>query len=62
MEEERKLRQKITMLEDEHRNLDSKISSITMNMLEIQRLKRQKLALKDEIARLSSFLYPDIIA
>ncbi len=64
MEEERKLKQKIAMLQDEHRNLDSRIltSGSMINMIELQRLKKQKLSLKDEIARLSSFLYPDIIA
>ncbi len=64
MEEERKLKQKIAMLQDEHRGLDLRISSNipAINMLELQRLKKHKLALKDEISRLSSFLYPDIIA
>lgn len=62
MEEERKLKQQIALMQDEHRNLDVKISANNLNPMEKQRYKKQKLMLKDEIARLSSFLYPDIIA
>ncbi len=62
MEEERKIRQKIALLQDEHRSLDFKIATLAVNMLEMQRLKKQKLSLKDEISRLSSMLHPDIVA
>lgn len=62
MEENNIIKQKIALLEDEHRNLDSKISNINTNMLEVQRLKRQKLALKDQLSKLYSMLHPDIIA
>lgn len=63
MDEERVIRQKIAMLEDEHRTLDLRVSSIaTIDMLEAQRLKKQKLALKDQISRLYSMLHPDILA
>lgn len=61
-EEERVLRQLCT-LEDEHRALDIMISEAkTSNPLLVQRLKKQKLWLKDEIARLRGVLHPDIIA
>ncbi|HCR85417.1 MAG TPA: hypothetical protein DIV86_01945 [Alphaproteobacteria bacterium] len=63
MDEYKVIRQKIAMLEDEHRSLDLRISGFTtIDMLEIQRLKKQKLALKDQISRLYSMLHPDIIA
>lgn len=62
MEEDKLIKQKIALLEDEHRSLDNKISNISTNMLEVQRLKRQKLALKDQLSKLYSLLHPDIIA
>jgi hypothetical protein len=53
-------------LREEHQALDSAIASMTAqgiyNQLQVQRLKKQKLAVKDAIARLEDKLYPDIIA
>lgn len=50
----------------EHRDLDAVIAKVTENapfdMLQIQRLKKRKLVLKDEITRLENRLIPDIIA
>ena len=63
MDEEKIIRQQIALLEDEHRSLDFKISNEkNLNMLEVQRLKKQKLGLKDQIARLYSVILPDITA
>lgn len=62
MDEEKKIKAKLSGLMDEHRALDDKIANSPLNMLEIQRLKRQKLVLKDEIAKLNAMLYSDIIA
>jgi hypothetical protein len=63
MDEEKIIRQQIALLEDEHRSLDFKISNEkNLNMLEVQRLKKQKLGLKDQIARLYSIILPDITA
>jgi hypothetical protein len=49
-----------------HRALDERISELIArgfpDQLEVQRLKKQKLALKDRIARLESDRLPDIIA
>jgi hypothetical protein len=49
-----------------HRALDERISQLIdagyRNQLELQRLKKQKLALRDRIARLESDRLPDIIA
>jgi len=50
----------------EHRDLDDAINALirdgAFNQLQVQRLKRKKLLLKDEIIRLQSKLIPDIIA
>ena len=50
----------------EHRDLDEVIGrlleSATADQLQIQRLKKRKLILKDEIARLHGKILPDIIA
>jgi hypothetical protein len=50
------------VLEDQHRELDRRISLGALNMLELQRSKKQKLHLKDKIVFLRSMLYSDIIA
>lgn len=50
----------------EHRDLDDVIARLTetsvSDQLQMQRLKKRKLALKDEIARLHDLVLPDIIA
>lgn len=60
------LRQKLTLLRTEHRDLDVAISSMEQNRMSdqvtLRRLKKRKLALKDEIARIEDELTPDIIA
>jgi hypothetical protein len=53
-------------LRSEHRDLDTVIIRMgdigAQDLLNVQRLKKRKLALKDEIARLESRLIPDNIA
>jgi hypothetical protein len=59
------LKAKIAELKKEHRELDQeiiKIEQIGFDGIRLQRMKRRKLALKDQIARLESQLLPDIIA
>ncbi|MBL8805727.1 MAG: DUF465 domain-containing protein [Rhodospirillales bacterium] len=60
------IRKQIAELQSEHRDLDEVIMRMmeasTVDMLQIQRLKKRKLGLKDQIARLESRLLPDIIA
>lgn len=60
------LRQKLAELKSEHRDLDDVIARVTdsgpFDQLQIQRLKKRKLMLKDEISKLESRLLPDIIA
>ena len=53
-------------LESEHRDLDDVIERLgddkPFDQLKLQRLKKRKLALKDDIAKLLSQTLPDIIA
>ena len=60
------IKTKIELLKSEHRVLDEEIlrgeENPPDNPLDMQRLKRRKLAIKDLITRLESKLLPDIIA
>jgi hypothetical protein len=60
------LRIRLEVLRREHRDLDEAISALEAtgrpDQLTLRRLKKQKLALKDMIARLEDRLIPDIIA
>jgi len=61
--EEDRIQQMLATLEDEHRTLDAMIAGeSSLDRLHIQRMKKRKLWLKDEIARLHAVIYPDIIA
>ncbi len=66
LEDEADLRARLEELRSEHRALDEEISGGALGPLRDQllvtRLKRRKLALKDEIARIMDRLQPDIIA
>ena len=66
MERRDVLRVKLEVLRQEHRDLDDAIRALqdrnSADLFTLQRLKRQKLALKDRIARLEDSLLPDIIA
>ncbi|HET6469088.1 MAG TPA: DUF465 domain-containing protein [Geminicoccaceae bacterium] len=57
---------RLATLRAAHRALDERISQLLLegsqDQLELQRLKKQKLALKDRIAHLESDRIPDIIA
>ena len=66
MTREAVLRQKLEMLRSEHRDLDSAIlaleGAVNPDGFTLRRLKKRKLSLKDEIARLEDEITPDIIA
>lgn len=66
MSEKDALLKKLEDLRSEHRDLDDVIARLTehaaYNQLQLQRLKKRKLMLKDQIAKLKSKLLPDIIA
>ncbi len=56
----------LEQLRSEHRDLDDVIARISetlpFDQLQLQRLKKRKLALKDQISKLEAYLIPDIIA
>jgi hypothetical protein len=60
------MQHRLTELQTEHRDLDDVIARISaeqpFDQLQIQRLKKRKLGLKDEILKFESVLLPDIIA
>ena len=65
-EEREQALSRLAELRVEHRDLDEIISRLgddgQSNQLQIVRLKKRKLLLKDEISRVESILVPDIIA
>lgn len=64
--EVRTLHQRILELEAEHRELDHLIAQLeengTRDELQVRRLKKRKLQLKDQIAHLQMMLSPDVPA
>jgi len=66
MEDQETTNHRLAELETEHRDLDDVIEQIinsgSFNQIQVQRLKKRKLILKDEILRLRSTLIPDSIA
>ncbi len=60
------IRARLAALRCEHRDLDEAIAALSAQQLTsslaLQRLKKQKLMLKDQIARLEDEITPDIIA
>ncbi|MGA3302367.1 MAG: DUF465 domain-containing protein [Methylovirgula sp.] len=65
-EERATLCAELERLREEHRDLDSAIEALstlsTADRLQIQRLKKRKLVLRDKIAQIEDQLTPDIIA
>jgi len=59
-------REVLAILKAEHRRLDGEIellrTSGNCDQLELARMKKRKLALKDEIQQISDRIIPDIIA
>ena len=66
MDEQDRLRQRLTELKSEHRDLDDVIERLAeqrpVDLIQMQRMKKRKLVLKDMIAKIESLLLPDIIA
>ena len=60
------IKERLIALKTEHQDLDFLIENIVsqpgIDQIRVQRLKKRKLALKDEITRLENMLLPDIIA
>jgi hypothetical protein len=65
-EDERELRLQLARLQQEHRDLDVAISALQhspgSDLLQVQRLKKRKLQLRDRISHIEDQLTPDIIA
>ena len=65
-EEKAQIEARLLALEIEHRDLDDVIARLSadpyQDQLQLRRLKKRKLVLKDSIARLRDRLIPDIIA
>ena len=65
-DEKTQIRQRLLALEIEHHDLDDVIHRLAGNpgqdQLQLQRLKKRKLLLKDQIQKLRARLIPDIIA
>lgn len=66
LDHEEVLRVRLDALRQRHRDLDDAIAAMqeksTGDQLAIRRLKKEKLALKDQIAKIEDELTPDIIA
>ena len=65
LEDREALLRRLHELRSEHRDLDTVIARLETGLgdqLQMQRLKKRKLKLKDEIAWLEARLVPDIIA
>ena len=65
-EEKAQIRERLQALEVEHHDLDDVIDRLVgepgQDRIQLQRLKKRKLLLKDQIQRLRTRLIPDIIA
>ena len=66
---EEEMRKRLELLRIEHRDLDAAIDALSGagargigDQLQIARLKKRKLKLKDQMAMLEDYLIPDIIA
>lgn len=63
---EEEMRKRLAALRTEHRDLDTAINALVEiggpDQLQVARLKKRKLRLKDQIAVMEDYLTPDIIA
>lgn len=63
---EEELRKRLEMLRIEHRDLDAAIDALSSggasDQLQIARLKKRKLKLRDQMTLIEDYLIPDIIA
>jgi hypothetical protein len=65
-DEERELREQLARLQQEHRDLDAAIAALQISpssdLIQVQRLKKRKLVLRDKIRVIEDQITPDIIA
>ncbi|SDF52775.1 MULTISPECIES: YdcH family protein [Thalassobaculum] len=66
VEDLEELKRRLAELKTEHRDLDDVIARLIerapFDQIQLQRLKKRKLSLKDQMSRLESQILPDIIA
>jgi len=66
MDDDEVIRKRLSDMRIEHRDLDDVIAHLAENpfvdQVQMRRLKKRKLQLKDQIARLESMLIPDLNA
>lgn len=66
MDDTEGIQNKLSELRTEHRDLDDVISRLMedsgYNQIQVQRLKKRKLSIKDQISKLENQILPDIIA
>ena len=64
--DEDEIRARVEIARRDHRDLDAAIEALrqmpTVDMIQLQRFKKRKLKLRDEIVLLEDLLIPDIIA
>jgi hypothetical protein len=64
--DESALREQLARLQQEHRDLDAAIAALALargsDLVQVQRLKKRKLVLRDKIRQVEDALTPDIIA
>jgi hypothetical protein len=64
--EERELREQLARLQQEHRDFDAAIAALVISpgsdLIQVQRLKKRKLGLRDKIRQIEDQITPDIIA
>lgn len=64
--DERELREQLARLQQEHRDLDAAIAALAVSpgsdVIQVQRLKKRKLVLRDKIRQIEDQITPDIIA
>jgi hypothetical protein len=63
---EDEMRKRLAVLQVEHRDLDIAIDALVQsggpNQVQVARLKKRKLRLRDQISHIEDYLTPDIIA
>ncbi len=63
---EEEMRRRLLQFKVEHRDLDAAIAALTVaggpDQLQLARLKKRKLRLRDQISMIEDYLTPDIIA
>jgi hypothetical protein len=63
---EEEMRKRLEMLRTEHRDLDAAIEALLAagsgDQLQVARMKKRKLRLKDQMTQIEDYLIPDIIA